>query len=147
MSDIPALAPFFFVEPDYNSVEAQKMRRSLSTEHYSESNWQLQPCHWLLTLCVDAVIDGLLPRLRSMLASWNPATLEGILHDENGKTSLKQKEYMTILRYALTGMKVCLASFEYIESRLIFTLCRQDQALLTYSMSLAQNAVSRGCRH
>ncbi|KAM5534385.1 hypothetical protein V8D89_011978 [Ganoderma adspersum] len=87
LSDIPALAPFFFVEPDYNSVEAQKMRGSLSTEHY------------------NTVIGGLLLRLRSVLASWDPATLAGILHDENGKTSLKQKEYMTILRYALTGMK------------------------------------------
>ncbi|KAI1789160.1 glutamyl-tRNA synthetase [Ganoderma leucocontextum] len=87
LSDIPSLAPFFFVEPDYPSAEAQKMRRSLSTEQYI------------------TVVRGLLSRLRVVLNSWDPAALAGILHDENAKTSLKQKEYMSILRHALTGMK------------------------------------------
>ncbi len=45
-------------------------------------------------------------RLGGPLANWEIATLSEVLHDENAKTSLKQKEYMTILRHALTGMKV-----------------------------------------
>ena len=42
LSDIPVLAPFFFVEPDYPSMEAQKMRGSLSTDHYSKPSSLLQ---------------------------------------------------------------------------------------------------------
>ena len=33
LSDIPSLGPFFFVEPDYSSSEALKMRRMFSSEH------------------------------------------------------------------------------------------------------------------
>ncbi|KAI0638911.1 glutamyl-tRNA synthetase [Trametes polyzona] len=87
LSDIPTLGPFFFVEPDYSSPEAQKMRQSLSDEKYT------------------AVVEGLSARLRDMQTAWEAATLSHILHDENAKTSLKQKEYMTILRHALTGIK------------------------------------------
>ncbi|KAI8983303.1 glutamyl-tRNA synthetase [Trametes punicea] len=87
VSDIPALGPFFFVEPDYSSPEAQKMRQSLSDNNYA------------------AVADSLASRLRSIEVQWDVPSLSQVLHDENAKTSLKQKEYMTILRHALTGMK------------------------------------------
>ncbi|KAI0327285.1 glutamyl-tRNA synthetase [Cubamyces sp. BRFM 1775] len=86
LSDIPSLAPFFFVEPDYSSAEAKKMRQSLPSEQYA------------------AVLDSLVSRL-SEGVSWNTSTLSEVLHEEHAKTSLKQKEYMTILRHALTGMK------------------------------------------
>ncbi len=45
-------------------------------------------------------------RLRDLGTAWETVALSEVLHDENAKTSLKQKEYMTILRHALTGMKV-----------------------------------------
>ncbi|KAH9891169.1 glutamyl-tRNA synthetase [Cubamyces lactineus] len=86
LSDIPSLGPFFFVEPDYSSSEAQRMKQSLSSEHYA------------------AVVDSLVSCLSGGI-QWEVATLSLVLHDENAKTSLKQKEYMTILRHALTGMK------------------------------------------
>ncbi|OJT08520.1 Glutamate--tRNA ligase [Trametes pubescens] len=88
LSDIPALGPFFFVEPDYTSAEAQKMRQSLPNDNYA------------------TVVESLLGRLRDLQTAWETATLSEVLHDENAKTSLKQKEYMTILRHCLTGMKV-----------------------------------------
>ncbi|KAI0762511.1 glutamyl-tRNA synthetase [Fomes fomentarius] len=87
LGDLPALAPFFFVEPDYSSREAQEMRKRLSIENYVK------------------VVRSLVSRLEGPLANWDIATLSEVLHDENAKTSLKQKEYMTILRHALTGMK------------------------------------------
>ncbi|TBU26320.1 glutamyl-tRNA synthetase [Dichomitus squalens] len=87
LSDLPSLAPFFFREPEYSSAEAQKMRQTLSDDHY------------------DAVIHSLLSRLRGVSASWDVPVLAEMLHDENAKSSLKQKEYMTILRHALTAMK------------------------------------------
>ncbi|KAI0825292.1 glutamyl-tRNA synthetase [Trametes gibbosa] len=87
LSDIPTLGSFFFVEPDYTSHEAQKMRQLLSSDNYS------------------AVVQSLGARLRTSGVSWDIAALSEVLHDENAKSSLKQKEYMTILRHALTGMK------------------------------------------
>ncbi|OSD05744.1 glutamyl-tRNA synthetase [Trametes coccinea BRFM310] len=87
LSDIPTLGPFFFAEPDYASPEAQKMRQSLSGENYA------------------AVVESLIARLRAAEGQWDATSLSHLLHEENAKTSLKQKEYMTILRHALTGMK------------------------------------------
>ncbi|KAI0367459.1 glutamyl-tRNA synthetase [Pilatotrama ljubarskyi] len=87
LSDIPSLGSFFFVEPDYSSPEAGKMRQSLPSENYI------------------LVVDRLVSRLRNTELRWETASLSELLHDENAKTSLKQKEYMTILRHALTGMK------------------------------------------
>lgn len=54
------------------------------------------------------VVESLVGRLRGLETAWETAALSEVLHDENAKTSLKQKEYMTILRHALTGMKVRL---------------------------------------
>ena len=34
--DVPALAPFFFVDPDYTTDEAREMRASVSTDDYRE---------------------------------------------------------------------------------------------------------------
>ncbi|KAI0662347.1 glutamyl-tRNA synthetase [Cubamyces menziesii] len=86
LSDIPSLGPFFFVEPDYSSSEALKMRRMFSSEHCS------------------IVVDSLVSRL-SEGVQWETATLLQVLRDENAKMSMLQKEYMSILRHALTGMK------------------------------------------
>ena len=101
----------------------------------------------LITLCAETVIRGLLSRLRSVLSSWDPATLTDVLHDENRKTSLKQKEYMTILRHALTGMKVRSCLLQPIKLKLMFILRRPDLALLTSFLSLARNAALQGYKH
>ncbi|KAI0651383.1 glutamyl-tRNA synthetase [Trametes meyenii] len=87
LSDVPALGSFFFVEPDYASPEAQKMRASLSPERYA------------------TIVSNLISRLRGGQITWEAAALSEVLHDENAKMGFKQKEYMTILRHALTGMK------------------------------------------
>ncbi|KAI0761628.1 glutamyl-tRNA synthetase [Trametes elegans] len=87
VNDIPTLGAFFFVEPDYTTPEAQKMRQSLSSEDYS------------------AVVNSLTARLRDAQVEWETGALSQLLHDEIAKTGLKQKEYMTVLRHALTGMK------------------------------------------
>ncbi|KAI0358886.1 glutamyl-tRNA synthetase [Trametes cingulata] len=87
LSDVPSLGSFFFVDPDYSSPEALKMRQSLPSQIY------------------NTVVAGLASRLCSAEIPWDAARLSGLLHDEQAKTSMKQKEYMTILRHALTGMK------------------------------------------
>ncbi|TFK84864.1 glutamyl-tRNA synthetase [Polyporus arcularius HHB13444] len=87
LGDVPTLAPFFFAKPDYSSAEAKKMYHSFPSADYQK------------------VIDSLVTRLADMQASWDAASLAAVLHDENAKIGLKQKEYMTILRHRLTGMK------------------------------------------
>ena len=51
------------------------------------------------------MVDSLVSRL-SEGVQWETATLLQVLRDENAKMSMLQKEYMSILRHALTGMKV-----------------------------------------
>ncbi|RPD81515.1 glutamyl-tRNA synthetase [Lentinus tigrinus ALCF2SS1-7] len=87
LGDVPTLAPFFFVKPDYNSAEAKKMYHSFSSADYQK------------------VVESLTARLSDMQGSWDAASLSEVLNDENAKMGMKQKEYMTILRHRLTGMK------------------------------------------
>lgn len=37
---------------------------------------------------------------------WNTINFEDLLHMEVAKLGIRQKQYMTVLRYVLTGMKV-----------------------------------------
>lgn len=41
LHDVPALAPFFFVELDYTLPEAQTMKRGLSADDYGKSRTPL----------------------------------------------------------------------------------------------------------
>jgi glutamyl-tRNA synthetase len=36
LKDVPSLAPYFFLEPDYSTAEAQVMRESMSKDDYRE---------------------------------------------------------------------------------------------------------------
>ncbi|KAJ3483560.1 hypothetical protein NLI96_g6232 [Meripilus lineatus] len=83
--DIPSLAPYFFIEPDYSSEEA---------------------CSLLATLPRDTYITALTD-LKAHLtqANWDNLNIIDHFHAETARLGLKQKVYMTILRHALTGMK------------------------------------------
>lgn len=108
LSDVPVLAPFFFVKPDYSSAEAKKMYHSFPSADYRTSTL-LYPSRRAApnaASSTEKVIDSLVTRLEGMQGSWDAASLSAVLHDENAKMGLKQKEYMTILRHRLTGMKV-----------------------------------------
>lgn len=86
LHDVPSLAPFFFVEPDYELSEAHSMKRGLSADDY----------------------DHVLRRVILQLESSSPLTQSDIavfLHDACEKTGLKSKVFMTALRHALSGMK------------------------------------------
>ena len=41
---------------------------------------------------------------------WDQLGIADMLHEENGRLGLKPKTFMTVLRHALTGMKVRFAS-------------------------------------
>lgn len=86
LHDVPTLAPFFFVDLDYDLPEAHSMKRGLSADDY----------------------DHVLRRVILQLESSSPLTQSDIavfLHDACEKTGLKSKVFMTALRHALSGMK------------------------------------------
>ena len=61
----------------------------------------------LIKSCSDTVVLTLKTTLRDKDGlDWNTIKFEDVLHAEVAKLGVKQKHYMTVLRHALTGMKV-----------------------------------------
>ncbi|KAG1857071.1 hypothetical protein F4604DRAFT_1931611 [Suillus subluteus] len=92
LHDVPTLAPFFFVELDYELPEAHSMKRGISADDYGKSR----------------TVNHVLRRVILQLESSSPSTQADIavfLHDACEKTGLKSKVFMTALRHALSGMK------------------------------------------
>ncbi|CCL98936.1 uncharacterized protein FIBRA_00943 [Fibroporia radiculosa] len=87
LNDLPVLASYFFIEPDYTTAEALTMRNRLPDELYV------------------AVVRDLRDQLLIGDLVWRPAELANLLHREYQRLNLKQKMYMTILRHAFTGSK------------------------------------------
>ncbi|GBE78569.1 glutamyl-tRNA synthetase [Sparassis latifolia] len=87
LNDLPFEASFLFVEPDFSTEEARAMRLKLHSDDYL------------------SVIVSLRRRLSAGGGVWDHANITNILHEEASDAKLKQKGYMTILRYALTGSK------------------------------------------
>ncbi|OBZ78674.1 putative glutamate--tRNA ligase, mitochondrial [Grifola frondosa] len=87
LNDISTLAPYFFVEPDLTTDEALKMWKSLPAGQYT------------------LVVQNLSQRLDVEGENWDSLHFADILHEEMSKIGIKLKDYMTILRHALTGMK------------------------------------------
>lgn len=86
LHDLPILAPYFFVEPDLTSNEAHDMLRGLPKERYA------------------TVLSQLKERLAAEADLWDALDLSGIVREEGRKTGLPSKQYMLMLRHALTGM-------------------------------------------
>ncbi|PCH33184.1 hypothetical protein WOLCODRAFT_129640 [Wolfiporia cocos MD-104 SS10] len=87
LTDLPKLAPFFFVEPDYTSDEAQSMVKAIKPEDY------------------ETVTRSLANRLSAFDRGIQEIDLSSVLHSEYPQLGLKLKQYMTILRHALTASK------------------------------------------
>ncbi|TFY71407.1 hypothetical protein EVG20_g1615 [Dentipellis fragilis] len=84
INDLPRLVPYFFVDPDWESDEAKAMFKGLSAADYQR--------------VTGAVV-------RRLTAAGGLQDIADILHDENAKSGLKPKPFMTVLRHAFTGMK------------------------------------------
>ncbi|KAH7907048.1 hypothetical protein BJ138DRAFT_1216266 [Hygrophoropsis aurantiaca] len=85
--DVPALAPFFFVDPDYTTDEAKSMIRVIPASDYRTA------------------VDAVAVRLRAETETLQTPEIGNVLHDEGSKVNIKSKQFMTALRHALTGMK------------------------------------------
>lgn len=87
IKDIPSLAPYFFVEPDLQGDEAKAMMKNVDVG------------------VARKVLHDLHSSLEKSEGNWTSPDLAAFLHHEHERLVLKQKTYMTIVRYAITGMK------------------------------------------
>ncbi|KAF8508497.1 glutamyl-tRNA synthetase [Gautieria morchelliformis] len=86
--DIPTLAPYFFVDPDWSTDVAQRLKASVSLEKYERS----------ITRCILS-LEEVKP------ADWNHEVLAALLRGLKYTLAYSSKELMTPLRHAITGMK------------------------------------------
>ncbi|GJE98035.1 glutamyl-tRNA synthetase [Phanerochaete sordida] len=87
LQDIPTLAPYFFVDPDLTSPEAQSMSKLFTAKDYAK------------------IVPAIIARLEAPGLQWELASLTAILHDQVKKLGVKQKALMNVVRRQLTGMK------------------------------------------
>ncbi|KAF9647742.1 glutamyl-tRNA synthetase [Thelephora ganbajun] len=96
--DIAKLAPYFFVEPDYGSQEAESMIKSIPQVDIGMYFWLI----WGNILV--KILTNVVPRLE-LVESWTEDELATVLHDAAHDLGVGQKIFMTVLRHALSGMK------------------------------------------
>jgi len=87
LNDLPSLAQYLFVDPDYSTDEAGALRKTISSKTY---------------LATVQTVEG---RLRSINTAWHTVDFAGLLHEAIDEMKIKPKEFMTVLRHALTGCK------------------------------------------
>ncbi|KAG8220277.1 hypothetical protein J3R82DRAFT_1371 [Butyriboletus roseoflavus] len=87
IQDVPSLAPYFFVDPNHSTPEAQFMNKSISSDDYRRA------------------LEVTIPRLKAEPNARSVSDLSSLLHAACDLTGLKQKLFMTALRHALTAMK------------------------------------------
>ncbi|KAJ7596571.1 hypothetical protein C8J56DRAFT_850018 [Mycena floridula] len=87
IQDIPSMAPYFFLEPDFSSDEARAMLRGISPADHAR--------------ILSAVTD----LLQAHASSWDDMDLLAVLTEERDRIQAPKKAYMTTLRHALAGRK------------------------------------------
>ncbi|EIW86053.1 glutamyl-tRNA synthetase [Coniophora puteana RWD-64-598 SS2] len=108
LQDVPGLAPFFFVEPEYESTEAKGMLKSINGEVY------------------DNIVAQAASSVSALSEDVSPREVADALHKQLDQMGVKPKAYMTVLRHALSGMKtgpsvpeiVCVLGIERAATRL-----------------------------
>jgi glutamyl-tRNA synthetase len=87
IQQVPNLAPYLFVDPDYRTPEAQRMRESISSDDYRRA------------------LNATIRHLEAEPDASGVSNLSSRVHAACDATGLKQKFFMTALRHALTAMK------------------------------------------
>ncbi|KAF7964718.1 hypothetical protein HWV62_3671, partial [Athelia sp. TMB] len=93
VKDIPSMGAFFFVDPDWAGSEAKGMLKGIEAQDQHK------------------ILDAVASRLRALQPTehdaewWTALPFSDILHSEIDALGVKSKEFMTVLRHALTGMK------------------------------------------
>ena len=87
LMDLPTAAPYLFVSPAWDDAEARAMLDGISITNYQN------------------VIRGTVVRLKST-SPWDAQTILNALHAENSAAGVKPVRFMTVLRHAMSGVKV-----------------------------------------
>ena len=87
LMDLPTAAPYLFVPPAWDDAEARAMLDGISITDYQNA------------------IQRTVARLRST-SPWDVQNIINALHDENRAAGLTSARFMTVLRHAMSGMKV-----------------------------------------
>lgn len=85
--DLPTVAPYLFVQPAWGDAEARAMLDGISIIDYQN------------------VTRGSMTRLRST-SPWDMQTITDVLRAENRTAGMKPARFMTMLRHAMSGVKV-----------------------------------------
>ena len=88
LMDLPTAAPYLFVQPAWDDAEARAMLDGISITDY------------------QSVMRGTVTRLRSTTSPWGVQTIADALHAENKTAEIKPARFMTVLRHAMSGVKV-----------------------------------------
>lgn len=88
LSDLPTQGSYLFVEPDYSTAEAQRLSDIFTSEAYGK------------------VILSLRKSLAEIEHTWSEANVSDVVHADMKQSGLKAKQYMTMLRHAITGAEV-----------------------------------------
>jgi hypothetical protein len=88
LMDLPTAAPYLFVQPSWDDAEA----RAMLDDGISVTDYQ-------------NVMRGTVTRLRST-SPWDVRTITDALHAENRTAGIKSARFMTVLRHAMSGVKV-----------------------------------------
>jgi glutamyl-tRNA synthetase len=88
LMDLPTAAPYLFVQPAWDDAEARVMLDGIPITDYQN------------------VIRGTVTRLRSTTSPWDVRSITDALHTENRTTGINPVRFMTVLRHAMSGVKV-----------------------------------------
>ena len=87
LMDLPTAAPYLFVSPAWDDAEARAMLDGISITDYQN------------------LIRGTVARVKST-SPWDAQTILNALHAENSAAGVKPVRFMTVLRHAMSGVKV-----------------------------------------
>ena len=118
IQDVPALAPYFFVDPNYSTLEARSIYKYMPNDDYRERHHSLTVLSYASSVShltrTGRALDATIHRLESKPDIQTVSEVSSLVHIACDTTGLKQKVFMTALRHALTAMKVFFSICSYL---------------------------------
>lgn len=109
LQDIPKHAPYFFIDPDLSSPDADIMVKKYTTEQQGDLIDFLTRMRDNILTCASTtaqVLQAVTARLRKVPEPWDGADFASELHAVRADLGVPSKMLMTVVRHALCGMKV-----------------------------------------
>ena len=110
VDDIPYMGPFFFLDPDLSSEEARSMAKSFANSDHGKLFFffspSSSPAYEPSFLPPVQTLERVSAKLEEQHEDWDDLDISSLIHTVRADLNINQKTFMSILRYALTGMKV-----------------------------------------